>query len=81
MHPMICKSSSVMVGEWYVSPIQAELEAEWEHVACCAEAHCPVEAQPTEPLPFDPDEWRPGQLCYEANNSSTRIKRSVSRLE
>ncbi len=59
-----------MTEEWRVSPIQAELETEWEHVACCAE-----------PLSFDPDEWRPGQLCYEANNSSTRIKRSVSRLE
>jgi hypothetical protein len=35
------------------------LEAEWEHAACCAEAHCQSDPQQAKPLPPDPDEWWP----------------------
>ena len=49
----------LIVGEWRVSPVSPDLEAEWEHVVCCAEAHRPDEAQPAEPFSFDPDEWWP----------------------
>ena len=52
---------NVIMGEWRVSLALPELEAEWEHAACCAEAHRPEEPRPIEPLPFDPDEWWPGQ--------------------
>ena len=49
----------LIVGEWRVSPVWSELAAEWEHVACCAEAHRPDEAQPAAPSASDPDEWWP----------------------
>ncbi len=36
-----------------------EPESEWEHAACCAEAHEPRAAQDARPQPVDPDEWWP----------------------
>jgi hypothetical protein len=50
---------NLILGEWRVSPALAELEEEWEHAACCAEAHCPGDHRPAEPQPYDPDEWWP----------------------
>jgi hypothetical protein len=49
----------VIVGEWRVSSAPPEWEAEWAHVACCAEAHRLDPEQPAEPRSFDPDEWWP----------------------
>ncbi len=49
---------SVLAEEWHISP-SCELEADWEHAACCAEAHQPGEVQPVQPQPLDPDEWWP----------------------
>ena len=51
----------VILDEWQVSPAPG-WEAGWEHVACCALAHCPDLVQPEPPV-FDPDEWWP-ELCY-----------------
>ncbi len=50
---------NLIVAQWRVSPAWPELEAEWEHSACCAEAHRPSDPQQAEPLPPDPDEWWP----------------------
>jgi hypothetical protein len=50
---------NVIVGEWRVPPVQLDVEAEWEHVACCAEALRPDESPQAGPLLFDLDEWWP----------------------
>ncbi len=49
----------VLGVEWHVSQAYADLEADWEHAACCAEAHQPGEFHPANPQPIDPDEWWP----------------------
>lgn len=49
----------LIVKEWRVSVAWQELEAEWEHAACCAEAHRPCDIQPAAPSPSEPDEWWP----------------------
>jgi len=58
-HVNVPVKHNLIVGEWRVSPAPPEWEAEWEHVACCAEAHRSLDSQPVELQSYNPDEWWP----------------------